>query len=54
LGSAPAQAPSPDSPAIEAKAKATLAKLTLEQKIQLIGGGDEMFTSGVPATILPV
>jgi len=43
-----AQAPVPDSPAIEAKAKEMLSKLTLEQKIKLIGGNREMFTFAVP------
>ncbi|MGA8741630.1 MAG: glycoside hydrolase family 3 C-terminal domain-containing protein [Terracidiphilus sp.] len=52
-GSALAQAPSPNSPAIEARAKALLAKLTLEQKIQLIGGVDGMFTNAIPAIGLP-
>lgn len=48
-----AQAPVPDSPAIEAQAKALLAKLSLEQKIELIGGVDEMFTHAQPAIHLP-
>jgi beta-glucosidase len=48
-----AQAPLPDSPAIEAKAQALLAKLTLEQKIQLIGGIDSMFTNAIPSIDLP-
>jgi len=50
---ATAQAPVPDSPAIEAKAHALLDKLTLEQKIQLLGGVDNMFTQAVPAIDLP-
>jgi beta-glucosidase len=48
-----AQAPSADSPAIETKAHDLLAKLTLEQKIELIGGVDEMFTHAVPSIGLP-
>jgi beta-glucosidase len=48
-----AQAPAPDSPAIEAKAKAMLAKLSLEQKIELLGGEDNMFTRPMPAIDLP-
>jgi beta-glucosidase len=48
-----AQAPAPDSPAIEAKAHALLAKLTLEQKIELLGGVDNMFTRPAPAIDLP-
>jgi beta-glucosidase len=50
---ASAQAPAPDSPAIEAKAHAMLAKLTLEQKIELLGGIDQMFTHPEPAIDLP-
>jgi beta-glucosidase len=48
-----AQAPAPDSPGLEAKAHAMLAKLTLEQKIELLGGVDGMFTNAVPAIGLP-
>ncbi len=48
-----AQAPSPDSPAIDAQARAMLSKLTLQQKIQLIGGVDSMFTYAEPSIGLP-
>ena len=48
-----AQAPAPDSPAIEAKAHDMLAKLTLEQKIELIGGVDGMYTHAMPSIGLP-
>ena len=48
-----AQAPVPDSPAIEAKAHDMLSKLTLEQKIELIGGHDDMFTHPEPSIGLP-
>ena len=47
------QAPVPDSPAIEAQAEALVAKLTLEQKIELLGGQDNMFTRAMPAIGLP-
>jgi beta-glucosidase len=50
---ASAQAPAPDSPAIEAKAHALVAKLTLEEKIKLLGGMDGMFTQAVPSIGLP-
>ncbi len=50
---AAAQAPAPDSPALESQAHAMLAKLTLEQKIELIGGMDDMFTRPMPAIGLP-
>ena len=48
-----AQAPVPDSPSIESKAHALLAKLSLEQKIELIGGVDSMFTHAEPNINLP-
>lgn len=48
-----AQAPAPDSPAIEAKAKAMLSKLSLEQKIELLGGVDNMYTRPMPVIDLP-
>jgi beta-glucosidase len=48
-----AQAPAPDSPAIEAKAHAMVAKLSLEQKIELLGGVEGMFTHASPAIDLP-
>ncbi len=49
-----AQAPLPDSPAIEAQARALLSKLTLEQKITLIGGNPAtMGTQPMPSIGLP-
>jgi len=48
-----AQAPAPDSPAIEAKAHAMISKLTLEEKIELLGGVDNMFTRPMPSIGLP-
>ena len=50
---ATAQAPTPDSPAIEAKAHAMVGRLTLEQKIDLLGGVDGMYTHPAPAINLP-
>ena len=50
---AAAQAPAPDSPAIEAQAHAMVSKLTLEQKIELIGGVDNMYTRSMPSIGLP-
>jgi len=47
------QAPVPDSPEIEAKARAMVAKLSLEQKIELIGGVDSMYTHAIPDIKLP-
>ena len=52
--SAAAQAPVPDSPAIEAKAHEMVTKLTLEQKIVLLGGVDDgNYTRDVPSIGLP-
>jgi beta-glucosidase len=48
-----AQAPVPDSPAVEAQARAMVAKLTLEQKIELLGGMENMFTRPMPPIDLP-
>jgi beta-glucosidase len=48
-----AQAPAAQSAAIEAKAHELLSKLTLEQKILLIGGVDSMFTNAIPSINLP-
>ncbi|MGB6973531.1 MAG: glycoside hydrolase family 3 C-terminal domain-containing protein [Terracidiphilus sp.] len=48
-----AQAPAPDSSAVEAQAHQMLSKLTLDQKIQLIGGVDSMFTHAEPSIGLP-
>ncbi len=48
-----AQAPGPDSPAIEAQAHAWIQKLTLEQKVELVGGVDGMFTNAASAIGLP-
>jgi beta-glucosidase len=45
--------PVPDSPEIEARAHAILAKLTLEQKIDLLGGTDGMYTQAIPSADLP-
>jgi beta-glucosidase len=47
------QAPQPDSPALEAKAHELLSKLTLEEKVLLIGGIDSMYTNAVPSINLP-
>jgi beta-glucosidase len=47
------QAPVSDSPAIDAKAKAMLAKLSLEQKIELLGGIENMYTRPMPVIDLP-
>ncbi|MGP8250744.1 MAG: beta-glucosidase family protein [Terracidiphilus sp.] len=48
-----AQAPAPDSPAIEAQAQALLSKMSLEDKIKLISGVDDMYTHAIPSIDLP-
>lgn len=45
--------PVPDSPAIEKRVDAMLAKLTLQQKLELIGGDDSMFIRAEPAAGFP-
>jgi len=52
-GMAAAQAPVPDSPAIEAEARSLLNKLTLEQKVQLLGGVESIYTHAMPTIGLP-
>lgn len=52
-GVAAAQAPLPDSPAIEKEAHTMLNKLTLRQKIELLGGQDNLFTRAMPVIGLP-
>lgn len=48
-----AQAPADDTPAIEAKAHELLSKLSLEQKITLLGGVDGMYTQAIGSVALP-
>jgi beta-glucosidase len=50
---AAAQAPSANTPDLEAQAQALVSKLTLEQKIELLGGVDGMFTQSMPSINLP-
>jgi beta-glucosidase len=45
--------PVPDSPAIEQRVDAMLSKLTLQQKLELIGGEDSMFIRAEPAAGSP-
>jgi len=49
-----AQAPVPDSPAIEQRVDAMIAKLTLQQKLELIGGLDNMFIRAEPSAGFPI
>ena len=48
-----AQAPAPDSPEIDAKAKEMLSKLSLGERIKLIGGINDMFTNPLPSIGFP-
>jgi beta-glucosidase len=45
--------PVPDSPAIEKQVDAMIAKLSLQQKLELIGGQDDMFIRAEPAAGFP-
>jgi len=45
--------PIPDSPAIEKRVDAMITKLTLQQKLELIGGEDDMFIRAEPAAGFP-
>lgn len=45
--------PVPDSPAIEKQVNAMISKLTLQQKLELIGGQDSMFIRAEPAAGFP-
>jgi beta-glucosidase len=49
-----AQAPAPASPAIDQKVEAILSKMTLEQKIDLLGGVNTFDVRGYPEFALPV
>jgi beta-glucosidase len=53
VSAAHAQAPVPDSPAIEQRIDTMLHKLTLDQKLQLLGGHDNMLTFPAPSIGLP-
>lgn len=48
-----AQGPMPDTPAVEKKVDAMVQKLTLKQKLELIGGVDSMFIRAEPSIGLP-
>ncbi len=50
----PAQAPSPDTPEIEQKVNAVLGKMTLEQKVDLLGGINVFDVRGFPDLGLPL
>ncbi|GGA38224.1 glycoside hydrolase family 3 C-terminal domain-containing protein [Dyella nitratireducens] len=45
--------PAPDDPAVEQRVDTMLAKLTLEQKVELLGGVDNFFTHAEPNIGLP-
>ena len=48
-----AQGPIPDSPAVEQQVNSLLARLTLQQKLELLGGVDSMYTHAEPSIGLP-
>ena len=53
IGLAQAQVPADSSPDIEARVDAMLGKLTLAQKLALIGGEDDMYIRAMPEVGLP-
>jgi beta-glucosidase len=53
-GKVQAQGPVPDSPAIEQRVDAMIGKLTLQQKLELIGGLNEMFIRAEPDAGFPM
>lgn len=48
-----AQAPAPDAATIERRVESLLSKMTIEEKIDLIGGTDGFFIRGIPRLGLP-
>jgi beta-glucosidase len=50
---ASAQAPAPDSPAIEKRVDQMLSKLTLDQKVRLLAGDESVFIRAEPAVNFP-
>lgn len=48
-----AQAPAPDAATIERRVESLLSKVTIEEKIDLIGGTDGFFIRGIPRLGLP-
>ena len=49
-----AQAPSPPSPEVEQKVNAILSRMTLEQKIDMLGGVNDFDVRGYPELGLPL
>jgi beta-glucosidase len=53
LGQVPAPATSPNSAAVEQRVESLLSRMTLEEKIDMIGGVDGFFIRGIPRLALP-
>src|SRR6267143_1935931 len=53
LGQAPAPTSSPASVAVEQRVESILSRMTLEEKIDIIGGVDGFFIRGIPRLALP-
>jgi beta-glucosidase len=53
LGQAPVAATSPNAVAVEQRVESLLSKMTLEEKIDMIGGVDGFFIRGIPRLALP-
>src|SRR5260370_41965320 len=48
-----AQAPAPDTATVERRVESPLSKMTLEEKIDILGGVDGFFIRGLPRLGLP-
>ncbi len=53
FGQGPTRAPSSNSAAVEQRVESLLSKMTLEEKVDMIGGVDDFFVRGIPRLGLP-
>src|SRR5258708_37549768 len=53
FGQGPTRAPSSNSAAVEERVESLLSKMTLEEKVDMIGGVDDFFVRGIPRLGLP-
>src|SRR5258706_5508754 len=53
LAQAPVRTTTPDTAAVERRVESLLSKMTLEEKIDIIGGVDGFFIRGIPRLSLP-
>ncbi len=53
FGQGPARTPSSNSAGVEQRVESLLSKMTLEEKVDMIGGVDDFFVRGIPRLGLP-